>query len=161
MNKKIKLFVLCSVLLNALLIGTAIGHFYGRFTHNPEDQIAAILDKSKINFDKRKYLLNKVDQIRQGNIAKWEQIKKAREESLKILTAKTFDANAYRKVLSGLFGLRDQHHQRMTEVIVEIASELDQQDRIALAETLRRPPAPRFPAGRPNKLNDHNSQNNE
>lgn len=145
MNNKLKLMIFCSLLLNVLFIGAAVGFFYNHDTPPPEERILSILNNAHIAPERRIGLKNKVSQMQRGNNTRWEEIKKVREESLQILTAETFDATAYREKLSELFNSRDKHHKRMTNLIVEIASELSQKDRMALAEALRRPPPPRRP----------------
>ena len=145
MKNKLKIFILLSVVLNVLLIGVLLGQLYGRIgVSSPGQQIATFLDRTELPPDRRALMRERMEGIFGQQQMRWERVRELREESLQILTAENFDAEAYRDKLDTLFAVRGEHHQRMTEMITDLATELSQSEREALAEVLRRPAKGRF-----------------
>lgn len=144
MSKKLKLFVLASVILNIVLTGIVAGHMAHRFGHWHDDKMLRFIEKTELSEIKKTAYKEKLQQAlsekKYRNSGRQEH-----EKAMAILTTKTFDADLFRARLEHIFEKQDQHKKQMIDVIVELASELNQQDRKALAEILRKPPPNRFP----------------
>jgi len=137
MSKKLKLFVLISVILNVTLIGIIAGYSYQHFSVKRGDKIIALLDHSSLSEDKRNSFKEKLQNIfhnknKRKNKQKW------RDETLAILTAEKFDVDAYRAQLEKMITRRNQNKRERVEILVEIASQLNQSERKDLAEIFRR-----------------------
>jgi uncharacterized membrane protein len=69
-----------------------------------------------------------------------DQIRVAREETLRILSADPFDEAAYDRHVSQIDDLQLQMFKKMGQVVKEIAKELSPEERRLFAQILRRPP---------------------
>lgn len=137
MSKRIKLFILASVVLNLIFMGMFAGHAYRRYGIQREGQIIALLDKSSIDKAQRDALREKLVKNMPGK-DKWKDKKKWREDTIAILTAKDFDVAAYRNQLELMLQDQQSEKRQKVEVIIELASKLNQQERMALADIFRR-----------------------
>jgi uncharacterized membrane protein len=81
-------------------------------------------------------------QAREENEPVREQLRAARQETIRILKTEPFDAAAYQQQVELAHTLRGQMAQRMADVVQTLARELPLEQREALAELLRRPPPP-------------------
>jgi uncharacterized membrane protein len=137
MSRKLKLFVLISVILNVTLIGIIAGYGYHHFGVKRGDKIIALLDRSSLSEDKRNSFKEKLQNIfpnenKRKNRQKW------RDETLAILTAEELDVSAYRAQLEKMIVRRNQNKREQVETMVEIASHLNQSERKDLAEIFSR-----------------------
>ena len=137
MSRTVRLFILLSVVLNVVLIGFTAGRGCNRHEIKRGDHIIELLDRSSLPEARRAELKEKL-----GAALPSAERKKAkrqlREEAIAILEAEHFDAAAYRESMNKMLVERQRHKQRIVEVMVEIASELNQEERKALAKIFRR-----------------------
>ena len=137
MSRTVRLFILLSVVLNVVLIGFTAGRGCNRHEIKRGDHIIELLDRSSLPEARRAKLKEKL-----GAALPSAERKKAkrqlREEAIAILEAEHFDAAAYRESMNKMLVERQRHKQRIVEVMVEIASELNQEERKALAKIFRR-----------------------
>jgi len=90
MSKKLKLFVLISVILNVTFLGIIAGYGYHHSEVKRGDKIIALLDRSSLSKDKINDLKEKFQNVFPNkNRQKW------RDETLAILTAEELDVGAY------------------------------------------------------------------
>jgi uncharacterized membrane protein len=137
MNKKMKAMVIGSVLLNVLLVGFVIGdvshrfhkeHFYGRDARELE---------SKLPGDKAELFFETVERVHLNNRDTYKQVRKAREEAMRILGAPEFDEAAYRLQVEKLHELRGLMKRRLAGATIELARTFSQEERRALAQHLK------------------------
>ena len=133
MKNKQKIFisglVIFSVVLNIFLIGVVVGHVVKHFPRKNFAKIAGTLAP-----EKRKLLTSMMNDIRLENR---KTIRQLRGDILEILTAPTFDAQAYQKKADELQQIRQEMSIRRSKVIKELASQFTQQERKALIKYLR------------------------
>ena len=137
MSRTVRLFILLSVVLNVVLIGFTAGRGCNRHEIKRGDHIIELLDRSSLPEVRRAELKEKLG----AALPSAERRKAKRQlhrEAVAVLEAEEFDAAAYRAHLDKMLVDRDRHKQRMVEVMVEIASELNQEERKALAKIFRR-----------------------
>ena len=144
MRNPARLFILLLVVLGVILVGFAVGRGCDRHQAKRGEDIAALLDSSSLPEARRAELKEKLRAVlpdAEGKKAK----RQLREEAIAILEAEQFDAAAYRESMNKMLAQRQRRKQRVVEVIVEIASELNQEERKALADIFRRSPKFRQP----------------
>lgn len=141
MSRKIKLFILVSVLLNIILIGIIAGHSYHRYGMKHGErlagEVAELLDRSSIAEEQREVLKQSFRNAT-SRPEKTEDMKRAQEEALTVLTAEKFDKAAFRKKIEKNHQNFGKRRQQITDAIVNIASNLNQDERKELAELLRK-----------------------
>jgi uncharacterized membrane protein len=71
-----------------------------------------------------------------------DQIRVAREETLRILSTDPFDEAAYDRHVSQIDDLQLQMFKKIGQTVKEIAKELSPEERRLFAKILRRPPPP-------------------
>lgn len=140
MGRKLQLILFASIGLNLIFIGVFIGYGFkgcgkGRHPKGPPPELMA-----QISPEQQKRVGKLLREMHREGREERREIRKERRKSLEILTAPTFDAEAYRKVMAGLHELQGAKKNQMTETIIELASTLDQSDRQALAAFLARGP---------------------
>lgn len=136
MSKKMKIMVLSSLLLNALLIGVIAGHLSHRFSReNFIDRHAELM--SKLPQDKAELFLKTVEKVHLNNRNIYNQIREERKEAMKILAAPEFDEPAYQLELKKLHELGDLMMQGLANATIELAKQFGQEERRALAKHLR------------------------
>ncbi len=141
MNNRLKVFLLVSVLLNMLLAGAVLGHFL----HRPPppdrgEEVSRIIKDPALKEQARKLF------DRDGG--KRGELRKAREATLDILTAEKFDAKAYINAMDKMHGMHESRRRNMAQEIAGIAEKLSREERVKLADILRRPPPPPPPHGK-------------
>lgn len=140
MNRKLKIFFIISISLNVLLVGMEAG----RWLHKPpvpmkkHERILKLVEESSIPDEKRTIITQKLAAMNNEDVRRKND--KLQEESLAILTAENFDAEAYRKNVLQTFALRNQKMDDIANSIVELATHLNLEERRRLAEILRFPP---------------------
>ncbi len=137
MRNPARLFILVSVVLGVVLVGFAAGRGCDRQGAKRGEDIAALLDRSSLPETRRAELKEKLRAVLPGVEGKKAK-RQLREETIAILEAEHFDAAAYRESMNKMLVERQRQKQRIVEVIVETASELNQEERKALADMFRR-----------------------
>ena len=136
MSKKMKIMVLSSLLLNALLIGVIVGDLSHLFDRKHFiDRHAELM--SKLPQDKAALFLKTVEKVHLNNRNIYNQIREERKEAMKILAAPEFDEAAYQLELKKLHELGDLMMQGLANATIELARQFDQEERRALAQHLR------------------------
>ena len=139
MRDPVRLLILLLVVLGVILIGFAAGRGCDRHQVKRGERIIALLDKSSLPEARRAELKEKLRAVLPD-----AERKKARGQlsgdAIAILEAEWFDTEAYRESLDKMFLERQRQKRRLLEVIVEIASELNWEERKALANIFRRSP---------------------
>lgn len=136
MSKKMKIMVLSSLLLNALLIGVIVGDLSHRFGRKHFIGRHAELI-SKLPQDKAELFLKTVERVHLNNRNIYHQIREARKEAMKILVAPEFDEAAYRLKLKKLHELGGLKMHGLANATIELAKQFGQEERRALAQHLR------------------------
>jgi uncharacterized membrane protein len=139
-SKKIKILILCSLLLNVLLIGIIVGHLSHRITGEESLRRRAPDLAVKLPPDKKVLFLETMKRVRRENRHIHRQIREARKRTLSILTAPEFNEASYQREVEKLHNLRGLMMQRLAEASKELAKKFNRGERKALAEFLRRPP---------------------
>jgi uncharacterized membrane protein len=137
MNKKTKILIFSSLLLNVLLVGFVIGDFSHRFHKKDFGARDAAELASKLPKDKAALFRETVKRVHLNNRDAYEQIREARKEAMKILGAAAFDEVAYRDEVGKIHALRGLMKQRLADATIELARQFSQEERKALAEHLR------------------------
>ena len=137
MSRTVRLFILLSVVLNVVLIGFTAGRGCNRHEIKRGDHIIELLDRSSLPEARRAELKEKL-RAALPDAERKKAKRQLREEAIAILEAEHFDAAAYRESMNKMLVERQRHKQRIVEVMVEIASELNQEERKALAKIFRR-----------------------
>lgn len=137
MSKKLKLFILLSVILNVILIGVIAGYSFQHFGLERGDKIISLLDNSSLPEEKRNNLKKKLQGVL-PNENKRKNKQKWRDETLAILTAKEFDVHAYRTQLEKKRVKRSQNKKNQIEIMIELVSQLNQDERKELAKIFRK-----------------------
>ena len=140
MTRSIKAFIICSILLNLLLLGIFFGQ-EGKYFASHRDNIAKALPA-----DKYKLYKDTMKRTETANQPLRDQIEQARRQAADILKAEPFNRQAYLVQIKNMQALRQQMMQRMAESIVGLAEEFSPEDRAILADTLRKPWRDRYKA---------------
>ena len=140
MSKTVKLVFLASLVLNVLLVGVLLGRLprdvgFGR-QKRLEQALKDLPEPTQTRFRE------KFKQLRAAGDPLRDQIRVAREETLRILSADPFDEAAYDRHVSQIDDLQLQMFKKMGQVVKEIAKELPPEERRLFAQILRRPPPP-------------------
>lgn len=139
MNKKAKILLVGSLILNVLLIGVLAGFLPQRFEASSRQQrlqnaIKALPEPVRTRFGEKMEQIGKdVEPIR-------NQIQAARTETIRILSTEPFDEAAYDREVNKINQLRVQIVQQMAAGVKEVAKALPSDQRGELAKVLTRPP---------------------
>ena len=139
MRNPARLFVLLLVVFGVILIGFTAGRGCDRHQVKQGERIIALLDGSSLPEARRSELKEKLRAVLPDAERKKAK-RKLHKEAIAILEAEHFDAAAYRESMNKMLAERQRRKQRIVEVIAEIASELNQEERRALADIFRRSP---------------------
>ena len=143
MTKTIKLAFLASFVLNLLLLGVILGQLpRGLEATPPTRQQRMEEGLKKLPEPTQSRFREKFAQIRATSDPLRQQIDDARAETLRLLSADTFDEAAYDREVSKIEELRGEMFKQMGRNFKQTAKELSPQERRMLADLLRRPPPP-------------------
>lgn len=146
MNNKIKGLMVGSIALNILMSGVIIGQVMQPHPrHHPHHRAYSGMSEAieKLPEDKQDYVRELMKKLREQGKENRKAIRASREETLRILTAETFNSEAYNKEVEHIHELRGNQMQLLANTIRDAAQNLEPKDRQILAEFLRRPPPPR------------------
>ena len=139
MSRRLKSLILISVALNILLIGFVLGIgsrcYHTELKRTPG--IAVLLENSSVPEARRTELEKKLQALFPDAEKRKARLRLYRKTS-EILKAEEFDSDAFREQLDKMFEYRRLNRQKRIEVITEIASELNQEERKVLAEIFGR-----------------------
>jgi len=137
MSKKIKILIFSSLLLNVLLAGVVIGDVSHRFHKEYFVRKSAKEFASKLPGDKAALFLETVKKVHLNNRDAYNQIREARKEAMKLLSAPEFDEAAYRLQVEKIHELRSLMKRRLADATIELARQFSQKERSALAQHLK------------------------
>ena len=137
MSKKMKILIFSSLLLNVLLAGVVIGDVSHRFHKEYFVRKSVQELASKLPGDKAALFLETVERVHMNNRDAYNQIREARKEAIKFLSAPDFDEAAYRLQVEKIHELRSLMKQRLADATIELAKQFNQEERKALAQHLR------------------------
>ena len=140
MNRNIKHLIVGSMLLNVLFVGMLFGQWLKPCGKPgfPPAHIAAALEK--LPDEREAEFKATMDKMRENDKGLRDEMKQVREKLVKIIGADKFDTEAYQKESRRLQVLRSQFHQRFADRIESFAKSWPKEDRVILAEMMRRPP---------------------
>lgn len=140
MSKKVKILIIGSLLTNIFLIGFIIGdglyllrgkQFFSRYAA----EFASKLPEEKANL-----LLETIEKAHLKNRDVHKQMRRTREKVMDILTAPQFNEAAYRIEVKNMHEFRSRMMHELADATLELANQLGQEERKALAEHLMHPP---------------------
>ena len=137
MSKKIKILIFSSLLLNVLLAGVVIGDMSHRFHKEYFVRKSVKEFTSKLSADKAALFLETVERVHLNNQDAYNQIREARKEAMRLLSAPEFDESAYRLQVEKIHELRSLMKRRLANATIELAKQFNQKERKALAQHLR------------------------
>ena len=137
MSKKIKILIFSSLLLNVLLAGVVIGDVSHRFHKEYFVRKSVKEFASKLPGDKAALFLETVKRVHLNNQDAYNQIREARKEAMKLLSASEFDEAAYRLQVEKIHELRSLMKRRLADATIELARQFSQKERSALAQHLK------------------------
>lgn len=137
MSKKMKVLIFSSLLLNVLLIGVVIGDVTHRFHIEHFVRKSVQEFASKLPEDKAALLLETVERVHLNNQDEYNQLREARKEAMKLLSAPEFDEAAYRLQIEKIHELRSLMKRRLADATIELAKQFGQEERRSLAQHLR------------------------
>jgi uncharacterized membrane protein len=141
MNRTLKTVFLVSLIVNVLLLGVLFGalprSFGGR--HSFRDRFKA--DIEKLPEPARTRLRESLEQSRKADKPALEEIGRAREDALRIVASDPFDEGAYDRQVGKIADLRRALFKHMSENFKAVVKDLPVEQRKAVAEIFRRPPA--------------------
>jgi len=138
MSKKMKILIFSSLLLNVLLAGVIIGDVSHRFHKEYFVRKSVKEFASKLPGDKAALFLETVKRVHLDNRDAYNQIREARKEAMKLLSAPEFDEAAYRLQVEKIHELRSIMKQRLADATIDLARQFSQKERSALAQHLKR-----------------------
>ncbi len=137
MSKKMKIMIFSSLLLNVLLVGVVIGDVSHRFHVEHFGQKSVQEFASKLPEDKAMLFLETVERVHLNNRDAYNQLREARKEAMKFLSAPEFDEAAYRLQIEKIHELRSLMKRRLADTTIELARQFSQKERRALSQHLR------------------------
>ena len=143
MSKMFKLAFIISIILNVLFVGVLLSELPRRFSRgfSPQDRMERAL--KELPEPAQSQFRDKMKQMRAEAEPQFNQIREARNEAIRILTAEPFDEAAYDRQVNQIADLRVQMTKRMASTVKEVAKSLPADQRQALAKILSRSPRPR------------------
>jgi uncharacterized membrane protein len=139
MKSKFRIVFLGSIILNVLLAGVIFGRLPQQFQESSSQRGRFRAEVEKLPEPARSRFREKIDEFRKTGLR--EQIRAAREETIRLLSADPFDEAAYDRQVLKMNDLRMQMSNRMAENVREVVRDLPLDQRNAVAEMLKRPPA--------------------
>ncbi len=137
MSKKMKILIFSSLLLNVLLVGVVIGDMSHRFHIEHFVRKSVKEFASKLPEDKAALFLETVERVHLNNRDAYNQLREARKEAMKFLSAPEFDEAAYRLQIEKIHELRSLMKRRLADATIELARQFSQKERRALSQHLR------------------------
>lgn len=134
MTRYCRLLFVLSLLLNMLLLGVVGGHIMRRSFDAPAASAAPAL--TNLPDDRAEALQQKLGAIMSSHKERRQAARDMRKSLIALLTADTFDAQAYRAEISAMQTMRHEAMNNFADDLTTLASGLSKEERIALAEML-------------------------
>ncbi len=136
MSKTLKIIFAASIILNILLAGVVIGTYSHGF--RMKFSMRHDIDETLKDFpaDKRTLVTGAMESLRESTKETKKEIRERRREVLEILSAPEFDPALYDKKVAELHALMDRLGNEFAGTARDLALNLDQDERKALAEAI-------------------------
>ncbi len=144
MNRKIKLLLIVSLLLNVLLAGMVTGHMMHRFAPSWGTPAEAVLSP-----EKQALVHSVMHKAFEENKPLRDEIRQTQDAMGHILESEPFDEAAYDAQTKKLHTLHQLQSQHMAEAFKSLARQMNPSERAALADMLRHPPEHKSPVEEP------------
>ncbi len=131
MNKNIKIFIVCSVVLNIFLIGFVVGKFTHKAPTGEVGQMVKSLPPIKRDIANRLLASGSAE-----DRAKVAELRDVRKGIVEELNATEFNAEDYQKKLDELERIRAQLREHYTIAVKEMASNFTVEERRTLVKAL-------------------------
>lgn len=145
MNSPLRTPLICSLVLNLLLVGMVAGHFLRAPDAPPpmESPMPQSLDAieevaTQLPAEKAETLRLVMAAAKEATQTQKDAMKAARDRTTEILRTEPFDADAYQQEVSRLHELRGQMMQEMANATMQAAAGLNAEERALLADTFKR-----------------------
>jgi uncharacterized membrane protein len=135
MNQKLKWLILVSLLLNVLLVGILFGQLPRRIDRDAYRQQIMEQAIKQLPESEREPFRQKLEAMRVAAEPIRNQIREARDETIRIVIAERFEEAAFDRQVKKINDLRVQ----MADILKEAAKTLSPDQRRALGETMKRP----------------------
>ena len=159
MSKKMKILIFISLLLNVLLVGFFIGEVSHRFHKEYFVRKSVKEFASELPEDKAALFLETVESVDLNNRDAYNQIREAKKEAMKFLSAPEFDEAAYRVQIEKTHELHSLIKGRLADATIELARQFSQEERRALAQHLRHFPRHSRDSSLPSDANSPGHEN--
>ncbi|MBL4798869.1 MAG: periplasmic heavy metal sensor [Oleispira sp.] len=141
MNKKMKIFISTSVLLNVLLVGVVVGgisksHFIHGYQPERMERLAEIL--AVLPAEKSKEFELRISNMKALKRADKVSMKSARKNVMQVFTQEPFDKMAYQQAVQGLNKLHQQQMEKRVNLMADMAQYLSPKERKQLSHFLMR-----------------------
>lgn len=150
MNKKLKIILTVSIVLNVLLIGVVVGGFFkahkdrGFKSQQIEQKLTEILNV--LPESKSESFKQRIDELMLSRRADRLNIKAARKNIMQVFEQEQFDRNQYQEMVAEMNSLHQQQMAKRTSLMMDMAEYLSPQERKQLARLM-------FKRGRINRGN--------
>jgi len=145
MSKGLKIILAASVLLNVLLLGILIGTFSHTFVGRMEKGKRALMFLKDLPPEKRDMVIETMKEMKEESRETRREMKKKRDEVLDVFSAPEFDAELFDRKVAEMHALMGEVTAGIAGETKKIASELNYEERKAIADIIRRGPGPPFP----------------
>jgi len=138
MTSRIKTVLITSLILNILLLGITLGavshHFLWRHAgpHSIPDVIAQLPENKRKLFEDTMRGAWHIDTMH-------TQMMDAKQEASRVLTADSFNEEAYLTQIQHMNDLHNRIKRRLAEAVTELSKQFTPQERVVLAEVFSRP----------------------
>jgi uncharacterized membrane protein len=139
MNRKLRIALLVSIIVNLLLAGVILGALPHRF-YSPRSRETFLSAVDKLPEPARTRFRNNLEAFRKNPLRK--QLTDARNEAIRLLAAEPFNEAAYDRAVEKVNELRLQMSRRASDDVKAIIKDLPVDQRKTVAEVLKRPPSP-------------------
>jgi uncharacterized membrane protein len=140
MNKKLKIILTVSIVLNVLLIGAVIGGVSkahtdrGYKSQRMEQKLAEILNV--LPESKSEEFKQRIDNLMQSKRADRKKIRTARKNIMEVFEQEEFDSGRYQQVVKELNFIHQQRMTQRTSLMMEMAEYLSPEERKQLARLM-------------------------
>lgn len=138
MNKKIKLLLILSIILNFLFAGLLIGNASKNLVHDKDDKSHFLEITKKLPPEKQKLVMEKFDELKSDRDETRKKIYETRMEIAQILKAPEFDQRLYDRKISKMHRLYRGKAKKLAKAIKELAVDFTPEERAVLAEMLEK-----------------------
>lgn len=145
MSKGLKIFLAVSVLLNVLLLGILIGTFSHTFLGRMEKGKRALMFLKDLPPEKRDMVIETIKDMKKESRETRKKIKQKKNEVIDVFSAPEFDPVLFDRKVAEMHALMGEVTSEIADETKKIASELNYEERKAVAEIIRRGPGPPFP----------------